>query len=73
VVVQQPSRKALGNTMTYTAADGKYVLSGGRPSIFDAEHGLTTGDLLTFYSHGDTVLVSSGNSTRAVTQTHTGK
>ncbi|MFZ3212592.1 MAG: LptA/OstA family protein, partial [Terriglobales bacterium] len=73
VVVQQPSRKAVGNTMTYTAADGKYVMSGGRPSIFDAEHGLTTGDSLTFYSHDDTVLVGSGSSTRAVTQTHTGK
>jgi len=73
VVVQQPSRKAVGNTMTYTAADGKYVLSGGRPSIFDAEHGLTTGDSLTFYSRDDTVLVGSGSSTRTVTQTHTGK
>ncbi len=73
VVVQQPSRKAVGNTMTYTAADGKYVLSGGRPSIFDAEHGLTTGDSLTFYSRDDTVLVGSGSTTRTVTQTHTGK
>jgi len=73
VVVQQPSRKAVGNTMTYAAADGKYVLSGGRPSIFDAEHGLTTGDSLTFYSRDDTVLVGSGSSTRTVTQTHTGK
>jgi lipopolysaccharide export system protein LptA len=73
VVIQQPSRKALGNTMTYTAADGKYVLSGGRPSIFDAEHGVTTGDSLTFYSRSDTVLVGSESSTRTVTQTHTGK
>ena len=73
VVVQQPSRKAVGNTMTYTAADGKYVMSGGRPSIFDAEHGLTTGDSLTFYSRDDTVLVGSGSTTRTVTQTHTGK
>jgi len=73
VVVQQPSRKASGNTMTYTAADGKYVMSGGHPSIFDAEHGLTTGDSLTFYSRDDRLLVSSGSSTRAVTQTHTGK
>ena len=73
VVVQQPSRKAVGNTMTYTAADGKYVLSGGRPSIFDAEHGITTGDSLTFYSRDDTVLAGSGSATRTVTQTHTGK
>jgi len=73
VVVQQPMRKALGNTMTYTADEGKYVMAGGRPSIFDAEHGLTTGDSLTFYSRDDRLLVSSGSSTRAVTYTRTGK
>ncbi|HYN14576.1 MAG TPA: LPS export ABC transporter periplasmic protein LptC [Terriglobales bacterium] len=73
VVVQQPSRKAVGNTMTYTAAEGKYVMTGNLPSIFDAEHGVTTGDSLTFYSRDDTVLVGSGSSTRTVTQTHTGK
>jgi lipopolysaccharide export system protein LptA len=73
VILQQPSRKAVGNTMTYTATDGKYVLSGGRPSIFDAERGVTTGDSLTFYSRGDTVLVGSETPTRTVTQTHTSK
>jgi lipopolysaccharide export system protein LptA len=73
VVVEQPSRKAAGNTMAYTASDGKYVLSGGRPSIFDAERGVITGDSLTFYSRGDTVLVGSESATRTVTQTHTGK
>lgn len=73
VAVQQPFRKAAGNTMTYTAADGKYVLRGGNASIFDAEHGAITGDSLTFYSRNDTVLVGSETSTRTVTQTHTGK
>ena len=73
VVVEQPSRKAVGNTMTYTASDEKYVMTGGQPSIFDAEHGVTTGDSLTFYSRSDTVLVRSESSTRTVTQTHTGK
>ena len=73
VVLQQPSRKAVGNTMTYTAADEKYVLTGGRPSIFDAERGLTTVDSLTFFSRNDTVLVGSESPTRTVTQTHTGK
>jgi len=73
VVIQEPSRKAVGNTMTYTAADEKYVLTGGQPSIFDAESGVTTGDSLTFYSRSDTVLVGSESPTRTVTQTHTGK
>jgi lipopolysaccharide export system protein LptA len=73
VTIQQPSRKAVGDTMTYTASDEKYVLTGGKPSIFDAERGVTTGDSLTFYSRSDTVLVGSESSTRTVTQTHTGK
>ena len=73
VVIQQTSRKALGNTMTYTASDEKYLLTGGRPSIFDAERGVTTGDSLTFYNRSDTVLVGSASSARTVTLTHTGK
>ena len=73
VVVDQPSRKVTGNTMTYTAEDEKYVMTGGNPSIFDAEHGVTRGDSLTFYSRSDTVLVGSETPTRTVTQTHTGK
>jgi len=59
--------------MTYTASDEKYVLTGGRPSIFDAERGVTTGDSLTFYNRSDTVLVGSASSARTVTLTRTGK
>jgi len=73
VIVQQPYRKATGNTMTYIADEDKYVLTGGRPSIFDAEHGVTTGDSLTFYNRSDTVLVGSESSAPTLTQTHTGK
>jgi lipopolysaccharide export system protein LptA len=73
VVAQQPSRKVVGDKLTYTASEGKYVMAGGRPSIFDAEHGVTSGDSLTFYSRSDTVLVGSETSTRTVTQTHTGR
>ena len=73
VVIEQPSRKAVGNTMTYTASEEKYVLTGGKPSIFDAERGVTTGDSLTFYSRNDTVLVGSRSPERTLTQTHTGK
>ena len=73
VVVEQPSRRAVGNTMTYTAADEKYVVTGGFPSIFDAEHGITRGDSLTFFSRSDTVLVGSETPARTVTHTHTGK
>jgi len=33
VVVQQPGRRAVGQQLVYTAADDKFVLSGGSPSI----------------------------------------
>jgi hypothetical protein len=46
----------------YTAADGKYVLTGGSPSIFDAERGTVQGHSLTFYNRDDTVLVESAPS-----------
>jgi lipopolysaccharide export system protein LptA len=73
VVVQQPNRRATGNTLVYTARDQKFVLSGGSPSIFDAEHGTVTGDSLTFYSGDDKVLVEGGGQRRSVTTTRVSK
>ena len=49
VVVQQPGRHADGQTLVYTASDDKFVLTGGPPSIFDAERGKITGVSLTFF------------------------
>jgi lipopolysaccharide export system protein LptA len=69
VVLTQPTRHATGDRLVYTAADDKYVLTGGPPSIFDAERGKTTGDSLTFYRHDDRVLVEGRESSPAVTKT----
>jgi len=69
VVVQQPSRRAEGKTLVYTAADDKFVLTGGPPSIFDAERGKITGVSLTFFRGDDRVLVEGKASTPVVTQT----
>ena len=69
VVVQEPARRAQGDKLTYTAADDKFVLTGGSPSIFDAEHGKTTGDSLTFYKRDDRVLVEGRDTSPAITQT----
>jgi lipopolysaccharide export system protein LptA len=69
VVVQQPGRRAVGQQLVYTAADDKFVLSGGSPSIFDAERGKTTGVSLTFYRRDDRVLVDGEASSPVVTQT----
>ncbi|MGA8215217.1 MAG: LPS export ABC transporter periplasmic protein LptC [Candidatus Sulfotelmatobacter sp.] len=73
VVVQQPTRRADGRTLVYTAADDKFVLTGGPPSIFDAERGKITGVSLTFFRGDDRVLVEGEASTPVVTQTRVAK
>jgi len=69
VIIQQPNRRAQGQTLTYTAADDKFVLTGGPPSIFDAEQGKITGVSLTFFRRDDRVLVEGEGSTPVVTTT----
>jgi lipopolysaccharide export system protein LptA len=73
ILVQQPKRRAEGQNLVYTAADDKFVLTGGAsnelPSIFDAEQGKITGVSLTFFRRDDRVLVDGAASTPVVTQT----
>jgi lipopolysaccharide export system protein LptA len=69
VVITQPNRRAVGDQLVYTVADDKFVLSGGTPSIFDAEHGKITGVSLTFFRHDDRVVVEGNDTSPTVTQT----
>jgi lipopolysaccharide export system protein LptA len=69
VIVRQPGRRAEGQKLVYTALDDKFVLTGGPPSIFDAERGKITGVSLTFFRSDDRVLVEGVASTPVVTQT----
>jgi len=69
VLIQQAKREARGQTLTYTASEDKFVLTGGPPSIFDAEQGKITGVSLTFFRRDDRVLVEGGTSTPVVTTT----
>ncbi|MGD0792549.1 MAG: LPS export ABC transporter periplasmic protein LptC [Terriglobales bacterium] len=69
VVITEPMRHATGDRLVYTAAEDKFVLTGGSPSIFDAERGKITGDSLTFYRHDDRVLVEGRETSPAVTRT----
>jgi len=73
VVITQPTRHATGDRLVYTAAEDKFVLTGGAssgtPSIFDAERGKITGDSLTFYRHDDRVLVEGRETSPTVTRT----
>jgi lipopolysaccharide export system protein LptA len=69
VVLTEPKRRATGEHLVYTAASDRFDLTGGPPSIFDAEQGKITGDSLTFYRHDDRVLVEGRETSPAVTRT----
>lgn len=68
VVVEQGGKRATAERGVYTADDQKFVLSGGTPTLYDAEEGTTTGRELTFNIADDTIVVDSGNGTRTLTR-----
>jgi lipopolysaccharide export system protein LptA len=71
VQLEQPGRKGTGEELTYTAADGKFVLTGtsaAPPRLSDQARGVVTGNALIFNDRDDSVVVSGGTS-NAVTQT----
>ncbi|MGA8366364.1 MAG: LptA/OstA family protein [Candidatus Acidiferrales bacterium] len=68
VVVRQGDRRAMAEQAEYTAADEKFVLSGGDPSITDAGSDTTTGHSLTFFVANDTILIDSQNGSRTLTK-----
>jgi lipopolysaccharide export system protein LptA len=69
IVITQSSRRATGDRLEYVAADDKFVLTGGPPSIFDAEHGKITGDSLTFFRRDDRVLVEGRETSPTTSRT----
>jgi lipopolysaccharide export system protein LptA len=68
VIVEQGERKATAERGEYTAAEGKFVMSGGNPTIYDASQGTTTGRQLTFFLADDTIIVDSENGSRTLTK-----
>jgi lipopolysaccharide export system protein LptA len=68
VTVDQGERRATAERGEYTAADGKFVMSGGTPTIFDAAQGTTTGRQLTFFLADATIIVDSENGSRTLTK-----
>jgi len=68
VVVEQGDRRGTADRGLYTAAEEKYVLTGGTPTLFDPVEGTTTGRELTFYRADDTIVVDSGNGLRTLTK-----
>ena len=68
VVVRQGDRRGMAEQGEYLAADGKFVLSGGQPTITDASSDTTTGHSLTFFVANDTILIDSQEGSRTLTK-----
>jgi lipopolysaccharide export system protein LptA len=68
VVVVQGDRRATAERGVYTASDGKFVMSGGTPTLFDAAEGTTVGRQLTFFLADATIIVDSENGSRTLTK-----
>ena len=68
VIVEQGDRRGTAEKGVYTAADQKFVLNGGKPTLFDPEQGTTSGRELTFFLADDTIVVDSGNGSRTLTR-----
>ena len=68
VVVRQGDRRGMADRAEYTAADGKFVLSGGQPTIANAFSDTTTGHSLTFFVASDTILIDSQEGSRTLTK-----
>ena len=68
VTVRQEDRRGTAEKAEYVVADGKFVLSGGNPTLYDATQGTTTGRQLTFFLADDRILVESSEGTRTLTR-----
>jgi lipopolysaccharide export system protein LptA len=68
VTVDQGTRRATAERGEYIAKDGKFVMSGGTPTIYDSSQGTTTGRQLTFFLADDTIIVDSENGSRTLTK-----
>jgi lipopolysaccharide export system protein LptA len=68
VTVTQPGRRATGNHAEYFAAPGKIAMSGGPPTLYDAQKGSTSGQRLTFYIRDDRLLVDGGDESPTISR-----
>ncbi len=69
VKVIQPMRYAKGEHAVYDARTGTIVMTGGPPTVYDAEKGFMSGQRLTFYIHNDRLLVD-GNANSPTVSKH---
>jgi lipopolysaccharide export system protein LptA len=68
VVVHQDDFRATAERAEFSAAEGKFVLTGGNPAITDSSANRTSGRSLTFFIASDTILVDSQEGSRTLTK-----
>ncbi len=67
VKVEQVGRQGEANRGDYTAEDGKFVLSGGAPTVYDASGNAAQGRQLTFFFGDDSINIDSAEGLRTLT------
>jgi lipopolysaccharide export system protein LptA len=67
VNVEQQGRHGAANRADYTAEDGRFVLSGGIPTVYDASGNAAQGRQLTFFFGDDSINVDSAEGVRTLT------
>jgi hypothetical protein len=73
VEVSQQDRQGVSSRADYTAADGKFLLSGGSPMVRDNSGNSVTGRQLTLFYADDTIVVDSAEGLRTLTLHRVGK
>jgi len=66
VSVRQGDRRGTSDRAEYTASEGKFVLSGGKPTVYDSTGDTTTGRQLTFFFADDRIVVDSEEGSRTL-------
>jgi lipopolysaccharide export system protein LptA len=67
VSVRQQDRRGTSDRAEYTASEGKFVLSEGKPTLYSSTGDTTTGRQLTFYFADDRIVVDSADGSKTVT------
>jgi lipopolysaccharide export system protein LptA len=67
VTVRQEDRRGTSDRAEYTASEGKFVLSEGKPTLYSSTGDTTTGRQLTFYFADDRIVVDSTDGSKTVT------
>jgi lipopolysaccharide export system protein LptA len=67
VTVRQEDRRGTSDRAEYTASEGKFVLSEGKPTLYSSTGDTTTGRQLTFYFADDRIVVDSADGSKTVT------